>query len=689
MLKKIGRYEVIGELGQGAMGIVYKGKDPRIGRVVALKTIHPGTALSKDEQKEFYERFYREAQTAGNLSHPNIVTIFDADEDHEAKISFIAMEFIEGQSLQQLLDGDRIFTADETLKIVLQIAEGLGYAHQNGIIHRDIKPANVILTPDNRVKITDFGIARIESSSLTRTGQFLGTPYYMAPEQIAGGQIDGRSDLFSLAVVFYQLLTREKPFSGNNITTILYKIVNQEPLPATTINISLSGGFDMVLMKGLAKNPADRYQDAGQIAADFRQLLQGEPPLHAGTAATMMAPQAPFPGQTIDSSSLAAPAAVQDRGSTTAATSAVSAPAQPAAAVPAPKKSKSHATLIGFAAALTVVVVFLVSYLFFWNGRGDSPSGQHPTDPPEMLMAQKETPPGESSAATGEPVETEAGEATEIIEPPPEKRAAAAKSEPPVRTEPEKAAATAQQQREEKREEEKTPPPQVTAPPKETAPPRQSPVVTPPVTSQPAQQKPPATTSRETTRQEEEQQPARPQEIGQGAEQASAGPAGETVAATDTPMETVEETPPPPEPTQDYGYLDVVFKHGFQGGRLTIRADGTEVYSQHFSGRDAKGGWKGMLSKASKMVKRSVFKDYGIQVPVGRYPLEIKVTVPGKDINPVSVNARFKVDQERCLSLSSKRMNRDEIQVRWDCEEDDDDDDEDDEDDDKKKDDDD
>ncbi len=660
MHKKIGRYEVLGELGQGAMGIVYKGKDPRIGRVVALKTIHPGTALSKDEQKEFYERFYREAQTAGNLSHPNIVTIFDADEDPEAKISFIAMEFIEGQSLQQMLDGDKIFTPVETLQIVLQIAEGLSYAHRNGIIHRDIKPANVILTPDKRVKITDFGIARIESSSLTRTGQFLGTPYYMAPEQIAGGQIDGRSDLFSLAVVFYQLLTREKPFSGNNITTILYKIVNQEPLPATRLNIGLSGGFDLVLMRGLAKSPANRYQDGEQFAADLKQLLAGEPPIHAGAEATRVVPQGAPAAQTIDASRLASPA--PGTGPATAAVSAVSAPAGAAAAEPPAKKSKSHATLIGFAAALTVVVIFLVGYLAINSSRDDRPTGQQPTDTPEFMMAQQQAENGEAAAVPGEPAGGEAGGAADIIEPPAEQPVAAAASEPAVRTEPEKAA------------EQQTAPPPVTPPPV-----RETPVVTAPVTRQPAVEDVPATASRQ------QQQPARPQEIRQYppagkqtvTEPSSTGPSGGS-ASEDAPVATVA-TPLPAETPQDFGVLDIVFKHSFQAGRLTIRADGTEVYSKSFDGGDS-GGWKGLLSK----VKKTTFEEYGIQVPVGRYSLEVKVTVPGKDINPVSVSARFKTDQERCMSISSKLLiNRDEIEVRWGCEDDD----EDEDDEDKKKDD--
>jgi len=670
MLKKIGRYEILEELGQGAMGIVYKARDPRIGRVVALKTIHPGTVLSKDEQKEFYERFYREAQTAGNLSHPNIVTIFDADEDPEAEISFIAMEFIEGQSLQQLLDGDRIFTPEETLKIVLQIAEGLGYAHKNGIIHRDIKPANVILTPDNRAKITDFGIARIESSSLTRTGQFLGTPYYMAPEQIAGGQIDGRSDLFSLAVVFYQLLTREKPFSGNNITTILYKIVNQEPLPATRINMGLADGFDMMLTRGLAKKPEDRYQDADQFVADLRSLLGGEIPVHAGAEATMVVPRTTEPAATIDSSRLAPPAAQADQGGSTAATSAAAGEAAPAAK----PKTRSHATLIGFAAALTVVVVFLIGFLVLKQRGGDTPAGGQPArqheqqQEPEFLMAQIDQP---AETAAGSPATAAPGEVAEIIEPPVEKTTTAAARQAPekVETAPAEPAASMQvvsPPAETRRE--ATPPAGTTTPPREQ----------PPVKTTP----PPATTVREPP-------PTRPREVdpGRTATSGTADPA-EADPATRPVEEPVEETAPP-TPPQEYGYLDIAFTHSFKAGRLTIRTDGTEVYSERFSGTEDKGGWKGVLNKAKALAKGTEFTDYGIQVPVGRYPIEVKVTVPGKDLNPVTVNARFRPDQERCLSIGTKRLiNRDEIQARWGCESDDDDDDDeedDDEDDDDKK----
>ncbi|HEY3125236.1 MAG TPA: serine/threonine-protein kinase, partial [Thermoanaerobaculia bacterium] len=198
-LTKLGRYEVLSELGKGAMGVVYLAKDPVIGRMVAVKTIRASTMGDDDsESREFRERFIREAQTAGILSHPNIVTIHDIGEDTESRASFIAMEYIEGRNLKSLLAEKSKFTWDEIADLIAQIGEALDYAHRKGIIHRDIKPANIILTTDGKVKITDFGIAKVASSNLTTTGQFLGTPNYMSPEQVSGAPVDGRSDIFSL-----------------------------------------------------------------------------------------------------------------------------------------------------------------------------------------------------------------------------------------------------------------------------------------------------------------------------------------------------------------------------------------------------------------------------------------------------------------------------------------------------------
>ena len=224
------------------MGVVYLGRDPVIGRLVALKTIR---AVSEDdvEQREFQERFLREAQAAGILSHPNIVTVHDVGEDSATETSFIAMEYVEGKNLKQLLSEKTPFSSERVAEIVGQVAEALDYAHRRGIVHRDVKPANIIITPEGQVKITDFGIAKTEKSNLTTTGQFLGTPNYMSPEQVTGDAVDGRSDLFSLGVVLYELLTRKKPFSADNLTSISYKIVHEQFVPPETYDASIPPEF--------------------------------------------------------------------------------------------------------------------------------------------------------------------------------------------------------------------------------------------------------------------------------------------------------------------------------------------------------------------------------------------------------------------------------------------------------------
>jgi serine/threonine protein kinase len=261
--KRFGRYEVVRELGKGAMGVVYLGKDPVIGRLVALKTIR---AAAEDdlEQREFSERFLREAQAAGTLSHPNIVTVHDVGEEDET--SFIAMEYVEGKNLKQLVREKAPLSWDRIAEIIAHVAEALDYAHRRGIVHRDVKPANIIITPDGAVKITDFGIAKIETSSLTETGQFLGTPNYMSPEQVTGEAVDGRSDLFSLGVVLYELLTKKKPFLGDNVTSISYKIVHEDYARLQSVDPSIPAEFDPIILQALAKDPAARYQRGSDFA---------------------------------------------------------------------------------------------------------------------------------------------------------------------------------------------------------------------------------------------------------------------------------------------------------------------------------------------------------------------------------------------------------------------------------------
>jgi tRNA A-37 threonylcarbamoyl transferase component Bud32/tetratricopeptide (TPR) repeat protein len=272
-LTKLGRYEVLSELGKGAMGVVYLARDPVIGRMVAIKTIKAASMGDDDsESREFRERFVREAQTAGILSHPNIVTIHDIGEDPETRISFIAMEYIEGKTLKGFLLEKTQFTWDQIANMVAQVAEAMDYAHRKGIIHRDIKPANIIVTADEKVKITDFGIAKIASSNLTSTGQFLGTPNYMSPEQVSGSPVDGRSDIFSLGVVLYELLTRRKPFIGDNLTAISYKIVHEDFTPPADLSTDIPAEFNAIVARAMAKDPWNRYQRGKDLALALQQL---------------------------------------------------------------------------------------------------------------------------------------------------------------------------------------------------------------------------------------------------------------------------------------------------------------------------------------------------------------------------------------------------------------------------------
>jgi serine/threonine protein kinase len=257
------------------MGVVYLGRDPVIGRRVALKTIR-GAGEDDSEQREFSERFLREAQAAGTLSHPNIVTVHDVGEEEETATSFIAMEYVEGHNLKQILKDKTPLSFERVSEIVSSVADALDYAHRKGIVHRDVKPANIIITPDGTVKITDFGIAKIETSSLTSTGQFLGTPNYMSPEQVTGEEVDGRSDLFSLGVVLYELLTKRKPFVGDNLTSISYKIVHEDYPPPETFDATIPPEMGTILQKALAKDPAARFQkgmDFVQTLAEFRARL--------------------------------------------------------------------------------------------------------------------------------------------------------------------------------------------------------------------------------------------------------------------------------------------------------------------------------------------------------------------------------------------------------------------------------
>lgn len=265
----LGRYEVEKELGKGAMGVVYLGKDPKINRTVAIKTMALSQEFEEDELEEVKERFFREAETAGRLNHPNIVSIFDAGEEHD--LAYIAMEFIKGYDLTKHIKPDTLLPVEEVLKVVADSADALGYAHNQNVVHRDIKPANLMYLPDDKiVKVTDFGIARLTDSSKTKTGMVLGTPSYMSPEQLSGKKVDGRSDLFSLGVTLYQMLTGELPFQGDSMATLMYKIANEEQAAVTTVRPDLPESLNEIISHAMSKDADTRFATGAEFAAALR-----------------------------------------------------------------------------------------------------------------------------------------------------------------------------------------------------------------------------------------------------------------------------------------------------------------------------------------------------------------------------------------------------------------------------------
>lgn len=275
--KTIGRYEIIDELGRGAMGAVLRARDPAMGRVVALKCIL-SAALAGDQTSEFRERFYREARAAGKLAHPGIVPVFDVGEDDG--VPFLVMELVEGRTLDGALKSGERYSLERVCEITQQLAEAMGYAHRNGVIHRDIKPANILMTSREvygaeRPRITDFGVAKLAGGEATTTGQLLGTPAFMPPEQFTGAPIDGRSDLFALGVILYRMTTGEQPFPGETLTAVSYKVVHTEPIPPATLNPAIPPNLEAVILKCLAKSPDARYQTGEELAADLAAVRPG------------------------------------------------------------------------------------------------------------------------------------------------------------------------------------------------------------------------------------------------------------------------------------------------------------------------------------------------------------------------------------------------------------------------------
>jgi serine/threonine-protein kinase len=297
---QLGRYVIDSEIGRGAMGVVFKATDTVLQRTVAVKTVN--MALEKDHADKYEARFYQEARAAGGLNHPNIVTVYDAGKAGD--VVYMAMEYIQGVELRTLFVEGQPMGVPQALSIAAQVAEGLGYAHQQGVVHRDVKPANIMVVSEGPVKITDFGIARMRASAdLTQTGVMLGSPKYMSPEQVIGKRADHRSDIFSLGVILYEMLTGAAPFSGENVTALMYQIVNFAPPAPSTVNRQVPEMLDFVVAKMLAKPLDERYQDAREAARDLRECerslagpasttLSGRPlGLASGTQPEMMSTQ--------------------------------------------------------------------------------------------------------------------------------------------------------------------------------------------------------------------------------------------------------------------------------------------------------------------------------------------------------------------------------------------------------------
>jgi len=267
----LGRYEISGELGRGAMGVVYKGEDPKIHRTVAIKTLRL-SEFEEDEMGEIKERFFREAESAGLLTHPNIVTIYDCGEEHD--LAYIAMEYLNGEDLEKFTRKGSLLPLRDTLFLVAHVADALDYAHSKSIVHRDIKPANIMRLKENKdIKVTDFGIARITTSSKTKTGVILGTPSYMSPEQVAAKKVDGRSDIFSLGVVLFEMLTGQKPFEADDLTSLMYKIAREKHSSPRSLNPKLPQVVEKIIDKAMEKDPEKRYQKAGQMAEHLRKVI--------------------------------------------------------------------------------------------------------------------------------------------------------------------------------------------------------------------------------------------------------------------------------------------------------------------------------------------------------------------------------------------------------------------------------
>lgn len=393
--KTIGRYEILDELGHGAMGSVFRALDPAMDRTVALKTIL-AAALAGEQSTEFRARFYREARAAGALAHPGIVPVFDVGE-HEA-VPYLVMEFVQGQTLADAMKRGERLSMERVCEIGQQIAEALGYAHRKGVIHRDIKPANILMTSKEthgieRPRITDFGVAKLTAGEITTTGQMLGTPAFMPPEQFTGAPIDGRTDLFSLGVILYWMATGEQPFPGETMTTVSYKIVHTEPVPPAKLNPTIPAQLEQVILKCLAKSPADRYQTGEELAQALMEVRTGATRTSLKTAI----PQATFAGGASEDTLDATPSLPPGRTAASAASNLGSLPQQPA---PGPVAKRRYGPAV---VAVALILVMAAGGWIVFRHRGGQAVAPQSTPQQAATAAQPPSAPIAAPAATATP----------------------------------------------------------------------------------------------------------------------------------------------------------------------------------------------------------------------------------------------------------------------------------------------
>lgn len=403
----IGRYQIEAELGRGAMGAVFRARDPMMDRVVAVKTIL-STALTGPLAEEYRERFLREARAAGRLSHPGIVTVYDVGEFESTP--YLVMEYIAGRTLASALDSGERFSFERIYEIGQQIAEALGFAHASGVIHRDIKPANILLTKapgqiSERAKIADFGVAKLNANQMTATGQLLGTPSFMPPEQFTGARIDGRSDIFSLGVILYSLATGDKPFPGDTLTAVSYKVVHTHPLSPRLINPAVPPDLDRVIMKCLEKDPANRYARGEDLALDLSNLRAGLAPVHAAL-------KSKSPGDPEETADIRLPESVR-AGLQTPLPKTPAIVTTAVAPAPAPKTQTpfSHKLLyvVGGLIALSYITSTIVKVSQKGGAQPEGPAVSAPAAPaPENPKSD-----GKKTGAAGDPAKAAKGEKKE------------------------------------------------------------------------------------------------------------------------------------------------------------------------------------------------------------------------------------------------------------------------------------